>query len=105
MKFGRVPASVMLDEQISLQTKGLYSILVCLCGARDYCYPKVEYLMGVTQMSRATVYRHLQELEDRGLIRRAYDPSKKRIITRNLAFLSYNQLENQQSNDQTRREN
>jgi DNA-binding MarR family transcriptional regulator len=89
----------MLDETIPLQTKGLYSILVCLCGARDYCYPGVEYLMRVSQMSRATVYRHLQDLEDRGLIRRAYDPSKKKIITRNLAFLSHNPLENNNSND------
>jgi len=86
----------MLDETIPLQTKGLFSILVCLCGARDYCYPGIPYLMQMTQMSRATVYRHLQDLEDRGLIRRAYDPSKKKIITRNLTFLSYNLSEKEQ---------
>jgi DNA-binding MarR family transcriptional regulator len=85
----------MLDDSIPLQTKGLYSILVCLCGARDYCYPGISYLMELTKMSRATVYRHLQDLEDRGLIRRAYDPSKKKIITRNLAFLTYNSPDNE----------
>ena len=83
----KVSMQVLKDPELSLQTKGLYGVLVALMGRREYCYPSVEYLMQETALSRATVYRMLKSLEDKGYIRRSYDPIQKRYIIRNTAII------------------
>lgn len=87
----KVSVQVLKDSELSLQTKGLYSVLVALMGRREYCFPSIEYLMQETALSRATVYRMMKSLEDKGYIRRGYDPVQKRYIIRNTAIIEHEQ--------------
>lgn len=87
MLWVKVSMQVLKDTDLSLQTRGMYSVLVALMGRREYCYPSVEYLMQETGVSRATVYRLLKSLEEKGYIRRCYDPVQKRYTIRNTAII------------------
>lgn len=83
MKFGRVNNDVVFRVELSLDAKGLYAILCSLCGTKDYCYPSIGYLMGVTGKSRSTINRLIKELRDHGVIDRVFDPRKQRTVTLN----------------------
>jgi DNA-binding MarR family transcriptional regulator len=83
-KFGRVYSEVMLLENLSLEAKGVYSIICVLCGSRSYCYPKVSYLATLSGKSRSQVSRYLKVLQDKGIILRYLDQKRRMTITVNL---------------------
>lgn len=71
-KFGIHAASVTLDPTIPPASKCLYSVLTIFAGEKNSCFPSIETLVQVTGMSRDTIYRHLDILEECGVIERQH---------------------------------
>jgi DNA-binding transcriptional ArsR family regulator len=83
-KFGRVYSEAMMLENLSLEAKGIYSIICVLCGSSSCCYPKVSYLAKLSGKSRSQVSRYLKVLQDKGIILRYLDKKRKMTMTVNL---------------------
>lgn len=84
MNYGRVNNVVAYSELITLEAKGLYSIICSLCGSKNYCYPTVAKLSTYSGRSKATVHRLLKQLSDKGVILRNFDVKSRMTVTFNL---------------------
>jgi DNA-binding MarR family transcriptional regulator len=80
--YGKVSNTVMYDQELSIEAKGLFSIICCLSGSNGYCFPKVETLGKYSGRHRTSVHRLLNELTLKGYIERHFDPAiNKHVIT------------------------
>lgn len=80
--YGKVPNTIMFDQELSLEAKGLYSVISSLSGSNGYCFPNISTLCKYTNRHRTTVHRILKELIEKGYVKRHFDPAiKKHIIT------------------------
>lgn len=84
MNYGRVNNVVAYSELLTLDAKGLYSIICSLCGSKNYCFPTVLTLSKLSGRSKATVHRLLKQLSDKGVIQRNFDVKSQMTITFNL---------------------
>lgn len=71
-KFGIHAASVTLDPTIPPASKCLYNVLTIFAGEKNSCFPSIETLVQVTGMSKDTVYKYLDILEECGVIERQH---------------------------------
>lgn len=92
MNYGRVNNTVAYSELLTLEAKGLYSIICSLCGSKNYCYPTVATLSKYSGRSRATVHRLLKQLSDKGIILRNFDVTSRMTMTFNLLDANTNKL-------------
>lgn len=65
-------ASVTLDPEIPPLSKCLYNVLTIFAGEKNSCFPSIETLVQVTGMSKDTVYKYLDILEECGVIERQH---------------------------------
>ena len=79
MSYGRLSNQVAMSEYLSLEAKGLYGIICCMCGSKDYCYPSLLKLAKLSGKSKSTVQRILRELSDKGVITRGFNTMNKTI--------------------------
>ena len=84
MSYGRLSNQVAMSEYLSLEAKGLYGIICCMCGSKDYCYPSLLKLAKLSGKSKSTVQRILRELSDKGVITRGFNTTLNKTITVNL---------------------
>ena len=79
----RTPNQVV-DDYLSRLGAGPFVILMCLArhkNADDVCFPSISHLQDVTNMARSTVIRHLETLEELGVIRRDLPPGRRATYT------------------------
>jgi len=69
-RFGIVKHIVLTDPEISVQAKGLYSVLCCYANANRVCWPSISRLADDTNTSQRSVRRWLKELKDQKVIHR-----------------------------------
>lgn len=75
-KFGIVTDEVIKDPSLSLRAKGLYALLASYADKNRQCYPKINTLAEFSGVSRRSVERTLNELEEKGYLIR-----ERRIFT------------------------
>jgi DNA-binding MarR family transcriptional regulator len=84
MSYGRLNNHVAMSELLSLDAKGLYGIICCMCGSKDYCYPSLSTLAKISGKSKSTVQRILKELSDKGVVTRGFNTTMNKTVTVNL---------------------
>jgi len=73
IEFWAIPKEVASDKSLSMQAKMVYGILYTRKNGDNISWPGQEYIANGLGISRRSVIRHLQELEENGFI------SKKRV--------------------------
>ncbi len=69
-RFGVVNYNITTDPELSLQSKGLYSILCCYANKSRVCYPSINTLADISNKSTSQVSAYIKELKDKGYIKR-----------------------------------
>lgn len=82
LPFVQLPLIVLADRSLNHGAKMVYVALLTFFYQKSFCYPKVNKIAQLTNLSRRTVQEHLAQLEDRGLIRREIVPGKVTVYHR-----------------------
>lgn len=69
-RFGIVNHDVISDPDLSLQAKGLYSLLACYADNARYCYPSISTLADVSNKSTTQISVYIKELKSKKYIKR-----------------------------------
>ena len=60
-RFGIVNYDVMTDPEVSLQAKGLYSLLCCYADKSRTCYPSISTLADISNKSTTQISVYIKE--------------------------------------------
>ena len=69
-RFGIVNEKVIGDPELSIQAKGIYSILCTFANKQRKCFPSIATIADIANISCRTVDRKIKELKDRKYIKR-----------------------------------
>ena len=69
-KFGIVTQKVVTDPELSLQAKGIYSILCTYANKNRSCFPSIATIADIANVSCSTVDRKIKELKKAGYLTR-----------------------------------
>ena len=70
-KFGIVNDKVIGDPELSLQAKGIYSILCTYANKNRKCFPSIATIADTANVSQRTVDRKIKELKNKNYVRRS----------------------------------
>ncbi len=81
-----IPASVRYDNRICPNAKLLYAEITALCNETGYCWAGNEYFAKLYDVSKKTITRWLNELEQNNYIEREleYKDNSKEILRRKI---------------------
>lgn len=74
--FGIVNKKVLHDPELSIQAKGLYSLLCTYADKNRTCYPSINTLADLSNKSIRTISELIKELKEKKYLQR----SGRRII-------------------------
>tara|TARA_R100000935_G_scaffold3660_1_gene9221 strand:- start:3105 stop:3362 length:258 start_codon:yes stop_codon:yes gene_type:complete len=69
-KFGIVSQQVISDPSLTIQAKGLYSLLSCYANKERSCFPSLSTLADTLNVTPDTVSRYIRELKAHKYIKR-----------------------------------
>tara|TARA_R110002167_G_scaffold177167_2_gene376913 strand:+ start:970 stop:1227 length:258 start_codon:yes stop_codon:yes gene_type:complete len=69
-RFGIVSSDIILNPDVSMQAKGLYSVLACYANKQRSCFPSISTLSNDLNVSERTIKRLINELKTKNLIQR-----------------------------------
>ena len=69
-KFGIVNQDVLQDQELSIQAKGLYSLLCTYADKERECFPSINTLADHCNMSTRYIDKLIKELKDKKYLRR-----------------------------------
>tara|TARA_Y100001937_G_scaffold93446_1_gene126555 strand:- start:12618 stop:12869 length:252 start_codon:yes stop_codon:yes gene_type:complete len=69
-KFGIVNKIVIDDPELSIQAKGIYSILCTYANKNRLCFPSINTIANTANVSTSTVDRKIKELKQRKYIQK-----------------------------------
>jgi DNA-binding MarR family transcriptional regulator len=69
-KFGIVNQEVISDPSLTIQAKGLYSLLSCYADKERSCFPSLSTLADALNVTPDTVSRYIRELKAHNYIKR-----------------------------------
>lgn len=69
-RYGIVNHEVITDPSISLQSKGLYSILCTFADKNRRCYPSISLLADISNKSTAQISNYIKELKNKNYVKR-----------------------------------
>jgi|TARA_R100001460_G_scaffold12691_12_gene29002 DNA-binding MarR family transcriptional regulator len=69
-RFGIVMHQVMTDPSLTIQAKGLYSLLSCYADKDRECFPSLSTLADTLNVTPDTVSRYIRELKAHNYIKR-----------------------------------
>lgn len=69
-QFGIVSKEVLHDPELSLQAKGLYSLLCTYANKNRTCYPSISTLADLSNKSRSTIDKLIKELKKKNYLKR-----------------------------------
>jgi len=69
-KFGIVNQDVLQDPELSIQAKGLYSLLCTYADKNRQCFPSISTLADHCNKSVRTVSYLIEELKAKGYVKR-----------------------------------
>jgi DNA-binding MarR family transcriptional regulator len=70
-KFGIVNDKVIGDPELSIQAKGIYSILCTYANKNRKCFPSIATIADTANVSQRTVDRKIKELKSKNYVRRS----------------------------------
>jgi len=70
-KFGIVNDKVIGDPELSIQAKGIYSILSTYANKNRKCFPSIATIADTANVSQRTVDRKIKELKNKNYVRRS----------------------------------
>ena len=70
VKFGIVNTEVIRDPDLSLRAKGLYALLCTFADKEKVCFPSINTLSELSGVTRRTIERTLNELEEKKYVER-----------------------------------
>jgi DNA-binding MarR family transcriptional regulator len=76
-RFGIVSYEVISDPNLSIQAKGLYSMLACYANKERTCWPSISTLSDDLNISQSSTNRLIKELKTCNYIQRV---GKKLLI-------------------------
>lgn len=83
----QISSDIIRDSTISARARLIYSVLASFCkGENRHCTPAIQELLQYSGMSRDTFYRHMKELERRGIVKKQYVRSGPRPLDRQLQY-------------------
>jgi len=69
-RFGIVKYTVLSDPNLSIQAKGLYSLIACYADKNREAYPAASTLADSLDVSQRYVFKLLKELKQHNYIKR-----------------------------------
>lgn len=79
-KYVKIPIEIVLDNNITINSKLLYGILLLLTHKNGYCFANNNYLAKYINVSSRTITRLLKELDDNGYIKMEFKHKFQRKI-------------------------
>tara|TARA_B100000963_G_scaffold229412_1_gene200078 strand:+ start:164 stop:403 length:240 start_codon:yes stop_codon:yes gene_type:complete len=67
-QYGIVNKDIITDPELSVQAKGLYSLLCCYCNSSRTCYPSINTLADYSNKSVRSISQYIKELKSKGYI-------------------------------------
>ncbi|MGK0255840.1 MAG: DNA-binding MarR family transcriptional regulator [Arcobacteraceae bacterium] len=67
-RFGIVSCNVILDPDITLQSKALYAALACYANKQRTCFPSISTLSNDLNVSERTIKRLIKELKNKKIV-------------------------------------
>lgn len=77
MGYGTVPKKVMLDTNISKESRALYAYFCSYSGAGNSCFPSQSLICKQLKIQKNTLYKYLKELESSNYIKIVKNESDK----------------------------
>ncbi len=69
-RFGIVKYTVLSDTNLSIQAKGLYSLLCTYADKNRTCYPSSSHLADLLNVSQRYIFKLLKELKANNYVKR-----------------------------------
>lgn len=69
-QFGIVSKEVLHDPELSIQAKGLYSLLCTYADKNRTCYPSINTLADLSNKSVRTISELIKELKEKNYLKR-----------------------------------
>ena len=69
-RFGIVNDKVISDPELTIQAKGIYSILCTFANKQRKCFPSIATIADIANVSQRTVDRKIKELKDKKYVER-----------------------------------
>ena len=69
-RFGIVKYKVLSDPSLSIQSKGLYSLIACYADKNREAYPSASTLADSMDVSQRYIFKLLKELREHNYIKR-----------------------------------
>lgn len=84
--YGFVSNEIIRDGTLTPESRVLYAILATYSDRERKCYPTISELVKASGMCRATFYRHMKSLEEKGIIKKYYIRTDKYPTHRKLVY-------------------
>ena len=69
-RFGIVNAKVITDPELSIQAKGVYSLICTFANKERSCFPSIALLADLCNVNPSTIHRNINKLKEKGYIKR-----------------------------------
>jgi len=69
--FGQIQKSVMKSQELTHQSKSLYSYLCSILGHDEYCFPRIDTMATDLMVNRKWIFKYLSELESFGILQKS----------------------------------
>lgn len=74
-----IPAIVRYDKDISPSAKLLFAEITALSNKEGYCWANNQYFANLYETTTRTIQRQLNQLEDKGYIRKVQEDDKRKL--------------------------
>ena len=69
-RFGIINQEVVSDPELSLQAKGVYSLICTFANKERTCFPSIALLADLCDVNPSTIHRNINKLKEKGYIKR-----------------------------------
>lgn len=88
--YGMVSRSIMMDNKLSIQAKGLLSLLTSMSGTKGNCYPKIDSICGYLNISKNSFLKYSAELQRLGYIKVKRFQKENNMLGVNIYYIAMN---------------
>lgn len=88
--YGIIPKYVMLDQDLTLEAKGIYAYFCSFSGNGDTAFPSRDRILADLQISKDTYYNHFKKLCEQGYITVKQTMGERSTFSRNVYTLVSN---------------
>lgn len=71
--YGEVSESIMRNQELTVEARGIYAYFCSIVGTDDSCYPSLDTVLHDLNITKQRFYKHLNLLIDAGIIEKAQE--------------------------------